>query len=80
MLDRFIALFVQEVPEELAVCEFDCPVTKCTVRNWAQCTLRTAGVMRGGVGLPQAARSNWRAAARLQHLPGRPLFLSGYIK
>ncbi|HUT40665.1 MAG TPA: hypothetical protein VM011_04925 [Gammaproteobacteria bacterium] len=39
MLDRLFSILVQEVPEELSFCEFDCAVTKCTVRDWKECSL-----------------------------------------
>ena len=39
MLDRLFSILVQEVPEELSVCEFDCPMTKCTVKDWKECSL-----------------------------------------
>jgi hypothetical protein len=31
---------IQEVPEELSICEFDCPMSECTTRNWIGCELR----------------------------------------
>jgi hypothetical protein len=31
---------VQEVPEESAVCEFDCPKDQCTVGEWKACERR----------------------------------------
>ena len=41
MLGRLREIFIQEVPEELTVCVFDCPVTKCTSSMWAECDLRS---------------------------------------
>ena len=41
MLRRLRKLLVQEVPEELAVCMFECTVSQCTTRHWAACELRT---------------------------------------
>ena len=40
MFRRLRELLVQDVPAELSVCEFDCPVTRCTTDRWASCTLR----------------------------------------
>ncbi len=34
---------VQEVPEELAVCEFGCRKTHCTMAQWATCRYRLQG-------------------------------------
>ncbi len=34
---------VQEVPEELAVCEFGCRKTECTMAQWATCRYRLQG-------------------------------------
>lgn len=31
---------VQEVPEDISVCEFGCPMTKCTTKDWKECELR----------------------------------------
>ena len=40
MFSRLRELLVQEVPEELSVCTFECPVTHCTYSMWSACTLR----------------------------------------
>jgi len=40
MIDWLLKNIVQEVPVELSVCEFDCPYSECTDRNWAKCTMR----------------------------------------
>jgi hypothetical protein len=31
---------IQEVPDSIAVCEFDCRETDCTVERWASCERR----------------------------------------
>jgi hypothetical protein len=31
---------IQDVPEAIAVCEFDCRETDCTVERWASCERR----------------------------------------
>jgi len=43
MLRRLRKLLVQEVPEELAVCMFECPRSQCTTQYWATCELRRKG-------------------------------------
>jgi hypothetical protein len=40
MFRRLRELLVQPVPDSLAVCEFDCPVTHCTTKTWSSCILR----------------------------------------
>ena len=39
---RLRPMLVQEVPEELAVCEFVCAEPDCTVGDWETCELRRA--------------------------------------
>ena len=34
------AQWVTEVPEELAICEFECPKNQCSWDEWAQCVRR----------------------------------------
>ena len=41
MFRRLRDVFVQEIPEALTACEFDCPVTSCTSSMWAECSLRS---------------------------------------
>jgi hypothetical protein len=43
MLRRLRGWLVQEVPQEVAVCMFDCPVTRCTPQCRASCELRKNG-------------------------------------
>ena len=40
MFDRLFKILVAEVPEELSVCEFECPKATCTWKDWTACTLR----------------------------------------
>jgi len=40
--NRLRPMLVQEVPEELAVCEFHCAEPNCTVGDWDNCELRRA--------------------------------------
>jgi hypothetical protein len=37
---QWLLKFVPEVPEEIAVCEFDCRKTECLMGHWAQCERR----------------------------------------
>lgn len=39
MFNRLLGMLIEEVPEELSACEFDCTVTRCTARNRDECTL-----------------------------------------
>jgi hypothetical protein len=38
--DRLKAMLVQAVPEDIAICEFDCRKTQCTYGEWATCQRR----------------------------------------
>ena len=70
---RWLRNQIQEVPPELAVCEFECRRTDCTVRNWRVCPMRTA-VMRGyPTGLFMKPRRNWPALARTSGYPALPV-------
>lgn len=44
MFSRLRELIIQEVPEELSACVFECPATKCTFTIWSGCTLRSKGL------------------------------------
>ena len=46
MIGRLLNNLIQEVPEELSVCEFDCPYTECTVKDWVECELRHHPMLR----------------------------------
>jgi hypothetical protein len=51
MIGWLLKNLIQEVPEELSVCEFDCPNNKCTVRDWGACELRHQLALYGsGIG------------------------------
>jgi hypothetical protein len=47
MFNRLLQRFIQEIPEDLSVCEFDCPLKECTDRDWAKCELRQQGTLPG---------------------------------
>ena len=47
MIRRLLQNLIQEVPEELSVCEFDCPKTRCTLKDWAECELRNQATLSG---------------------------------
>jgi hypothetical protein len=43
MFDKLLHLFrnpVAEVPEDIAVCEFDCEETECRLGDWDRCERR----------------------------------------
>lgn len=40
--ERMKAEFVQQVPEEIALCEFNCRKAQCTEKEWQTCPLRLA--------------------------------------
>jgi hypothetical protein len=44
---RVLDNLIQEVPEALSVCEFDCPYNECTVRDWVECELRHEASLPG---------------------------------
>jgi hypothetical protein len=35
--ERILAHIVSEIPDELAPCEFDCPVKDCMEEDWRHC-------------------------------------------
>jgi len=57
---------VQEVPDHLAVCEFDCEVLDCRIRDWRECSKLAQhapdGIKRTVV--PRRRRWDGRPAAR----------------
>ncbi len=57
---------VQEVPDHLAVCEFDCEVLDCRIRDWRECSKLAQhapdGIRRPVV--PKRRRWQRRPAAR----------------
>ena len=38
--DRLIHAIVQPVPDGLALCEFECAKSECSVEEWKHCTRR----------------------------------------
>ena len=42
----FMDLLVQDVPQSIAACEFDCRKTNCTPEEWQFCERRLRGVRR----------------------------------
>jgi len=65
MFRRLREMLVQQVPEALSVCEFDCPVTRCTTRTWATCTLREG--QQSGVG------AVWFGTMQRKRTPSQPV-------
>ena len=49
---------VTEVPEEIALCEFDCSKTECLQEDWANCTRRLAAQHRQRHGGQSSPASN----------------------
>jgi hypothetical protein len=47
MINWLLQRFIKEIPEDISVCEFDCPLTKCTASVWAACELRHRGMLYG---------------------------------
>ncbi|MGO9924082.1 MAG: hypothetical protein ACLQIB_56475 [Isosphaeraceae bacterium] len=37
---RFKSLLIADVPEDIAICEFDCSKNQCTYGEWATCQRR----------------------------------------
>ncbi len=49
MFDKMLQWLIShaaEVPEEIAVCEFDCRKTECLTGDWIQCKRRLRGIPR----------------------------------
>jgi hypothetical protein len=47
MIGWLLNQIVQEVPEQLSVCEFDCPNNECTISDWVGCELRQQALLQG---------------------------------
>jgi hypothetical protein len=43
---RWLSKLVPEVPEEVAVCEFECRKTECLMGNWVKCERRQQAMSR----------------------------------
>jgi len=48
------AQWVAEVPEDLAICEFECRKSQCSFDNWAQCVRRVSNTRKELVHLRQS--------------------------
>ena len=58
------AQWVTEVPEDLAICEFECPASQCSWDDWAQCVHRVSNTREQLVRLGQSVGdSNHRHVA-----------------
>jgi hypothetical protein len=57
---------VQEVPDHLAVCEFDCEVLDCRIQDWRACSKLAQQMSDGGhrTVVPKRRRWHRRPAAR----------------
>jgi hypothetical protein len=47
MIDWLRQRFIQEIPDELSVCEFECRLKKCSESHWTKCELRLQGTLPG---------------------------------
>ncbi|WP_193214600.1 hypothetical protein [Luteolibacter marinus] len=45
---RWMNRLIQMVPEESAICEFDCNKTRCSNREWRTCKRRLASLRKDG--------------------------------
>ncbi len=65
---------VQEVPGDIALCEFDCRKQQCTTKEWATCERRISGAA-GELKPPTVAGSDELGAVLVSitrfHLDGR---------
>ena len=52
LLERVMGSLVQPVPEELAMCEFDCSAVECAPEKWANCPRRLSAERPGGESRP----------------------------
>lgn len=43
---RVIGQIIQDVPSDIAVCEFDCRKVQCTLREWEACEHRRRNTQR----------------------------------
>jgi hypothetical protein len=59
---------IQEVPGDIALCEFDCRKQQCTIKEWATCERRISGAS-GELKPPTVAGSDELGAIRF-HLDG----------
>jgi hypothetical protein len=44
VVDWFKAVWIQDVPEEIAACEFECRRTECRQGEWETCPNRRRGM------------------------------------
>ena len=51
----FKAQWVAEVPDDLAICEFDCRKSQCSFDDWSRCTLRISNTPKEFVPLRRLA-------------------------
>lgn len=45
---RLMSHFIRTVPEESAICEFDCSKTECSDHEWTHCKRRLDSLKRRG--------------------------------
>ena len=59
---------VQDVPNDLAACEFDCKVTECTYGDWKHCKIRIPYTTRP---YDRISRSDYRLTPVLSRVSTR---------
>jgi hypothetical protein len=52
---RLKAQWVAEVPDDLAICEFECRKSECSLDGWANCVRRISGTPKGPGALRHSA-------------------------
>ena len=58
MFDRLFSRLIQEVPDEISVCEFECPMATCIASNRATCPLRNRTVHKLDVEILRSATAS----------------------
>lgn len=46
LLQLFRSKVVQDVPEDIQLCEFECHKSQCTMRDWEKCEKRLRSVTK----------------------------------
>jgi len=69
--ERMKAEFVQEVPEEIAFCEFNCRKEQCTEADWQTCPLRLAMAAKANVRPEISVRASSHGRRELTHGSGQ---------
>lgn len=76
MIDWFLKHLVQEVPDQLSVCEFDCPNNACTISDWLACELRQQALLQERTASPVPTPVVYAEAAVFS--PASPLIAASH--